>query len=134
MPIVYISKKLTKCQRNYSVVKKELLAILLAVRQFACYLSGESVIYCDHKPLTFMSKLSSRNSKLLRWSLELAPYNLLIKHVKGSNNCFADFLSRPGLLSSSKDENDACERQLLNSDGNFTSMNVNYTREESQIS
>ena len=131
MPIAYISKKLTKCQRNYSVVEKELLAILLAVRQFACYLSGETVIYSDHEPLTFMSKLSSRNSKLLRWSLELAPYNLLVKHIKGSNNCFADFLSRPGLFCSSKNENGQCERQLLNPDGDSTAMNV---KEESPIS
>ena len=134
MPIAYMSKKLTKCQRNYSVVEKELLAILLAVRQFACYLSGKTVIYSDNEPLTFMSKLSSRNNKLLRWFLELAPYNLFVKHIKGSNYCFADFLSRTGLLSSTKDEDDACERQLLNSDGNFTIMNVNDTREESQIS
>ena len=63
MPIANMSKKLTKYQRNYSVVEKE----LLAVRQFTCYLSGETVIYSDHRPLTFISKLSSRNSKLLRW-------------------------------------------------------------------
>ena len=118
-------------QRNYSVVEKELLAILLAVRQFACYLFGETVIYSDHEPLTFMSKLSSRISKLLRWSLELAPYNLLVKHIKGSNNYFADFLSRPGLFCSSKIENGQCERQLLNPDGDSTAMNV---KEESPIS
>ena len=130
MPIAYMSKKLTKCQRNYSVVEKELLAILLAVRQFACYLSGETVIYSDHEPLTFISKLSSRNSKLLRWSLELAPYKLIVKHIKSSNNCFADFLSRPGLFCSSKNEDGQCERQL-NLDGKSTAINV---KEESPIS
>ena len=78
-----------------------------------------------------MSKLSSRNSKLLRWSLQLAPYNLHVKHIKGSNNCFADFLSRLGLFCSSKNEDGQCKRQLLNPDGNSTAMNV---KEESPIS
>ena len=104
------------------------------MRQFACYLSGENLIYSDHEPLIFISKLSSLKSKLLRWSLELTPYSIIVKHIKGSNNCFADFLSRPGSRSSSKDEGNACKKQLLNSDGNFITFNVNYTRVESQIS
>ena len=103
------------------------------MKQFACYLSGQTVIYSDHKPLTFMSELSSWNSKLLRWFLELARYNLFVKYIQGFNNCVDDFLRKPGLLSSSRDEDNTCERQLLNSDGNFTSFNVNYSR-DSQIS
>jgi hypothetical protein len=95
--VCYMSRKLNECQCNYSLIEKELLAIVLAVRQFSNYLSFDTVVYSDHEPLAYMNKLTGRNCKLLRWSLELAPYNLKVKHIKGKNISFADFLSRPGL-------------------------------------
>jgi hypothetical protein len=97
-PVCYMSRKLSISQRNYSVVEKELLALVLAIRSFSSYLSSETVVFTDHEPLLYMHKLTPRNSKLLRWSLELSPYNLHIKHIQGSKNCFADFLSRPNIL------------------------------------
>lgn len=76
-----MSRKLSKCQRNYSVVEKQLFAIVLAVGQFSIYLSNKTIVFSDHEPLSYMNKLTSRKSKLLRWSLELAPCNLQIKHI-----------------------------------------------------
>ncbi|KAK4326574.1 hypothetical protein Pmani_002888 [Petrolisthes manimaculis] len=34
------------------------------------------------------------NQRLLRWSLTLQPYNLVIRHIKGTDNLIADALSR----------------------------------------
>ena len=44
-----MSRKLSKCQRNYSVVEKELLAIVLAVGQFSSYLPNKTIVFSDHE-------------------------------------------------------------------------------------
>lgn len=52
------------------------------------------MIYCDHNPLTFLTTLQNPNQRLMRWSLFLQPYNLEIRHIKGTENVVADALSR----------------------------------------
>lgn len=96
-PISYFSKKLNKYQRNYSTVEKEALALLLAVKFYDVYLSSSPfpiLVYTDHNPLCFVNRMKRDNQRLLRWSLTLQEYNLVINHVKGRDNIIADALSR----------------------------------------
>lgn len=89
-PISYFSKKFNSAQRNYSVVEKELLAIILALQFLSAYLppSGPVItVYTDHHPLQFFDKFT-------RWSLLLQEYNLDVRHVKRIHNVLADGLSR----------------------------------------
>ena len=94
LPVCFYSKKLTKCQCNYAITDKEGLALILAVRAFRIYLSGEVTVFTDHQALQYIHRNATKNQRLLRWSLELQPYNLNIKHIKGSDNVFADYISR----------------------------------------
>jgi len=94
-PVAYMSRKLNPAQVNYSTIEREALGIVLGVRTFRIYLSGSVTIFSDHQPLSFIGRMSVTNQRILRWSLELAPYDLVVKHIKGTANCFADFLSRP---------------------------------------
>lgn len=96
-PVSYYSKKFNRCQRNYSTIEKETLALVLALQHFEVYLgsaAGPVVVYTDHNPLTFLSKMKNKNQRLLRWSLFLQQFNLDIKHIKGKYNVIADSLSR----------------------------------------
>ena len=96
-PICYYSKKYVKYQRNYSIVEKEALALLLAVKFFDVYLSSSPFpiqVYTDHNPLCFVQRMKNDNQRLLRWSLTLQEYNLVVNHVKGKDNVIADTLSR----------------------------------------
>ena len=95
-PIAYHSAKFHKHQQAYSVVEKELLAIVSAIKKFECYLYGHQKlqVYTDHNPLTFLNRNKFSNQRLLRWSLFLQPYDLQLKHIKGSENKIADALSR----------------------------------------
>ena len=96
-PVCYYSKKFNQCQRNYSTIEKEALALVLALQHFEVYLgspAGTVVVYTDHNPLTFLNKMKNKNQRLLRWSLFLQQFNLEIQHIKGKNNIIADALSR----------------------------------------
>ena len=94
--IAYASKKLTKCQQNYCVTRKELLAVYTFVTQFRHYLLGrEFRIRTDHKSLTWMLNWDKPNSsQYCSWIAELEIYNFTIEHRKGSEHINADALSR----------------------------------------
>jgi hypothetical protein len=97
-PMCYFSRKFNDTQKNYSVRDREVLGLVLAVRAFRVYLtSGPVIVYTDHEPLKFIKSMATTNQRLLRWAIELQPYQLLIRHVKGSDNVVADYLSRPCL-------------------------------------
>ena len=95
-PICYYSKRLSPCQRRYSTVEKEAFALLMAVRVFRVYFGFTPVIvYSDHSPLQFIKRMAEHNDKLLRYSLELQQYNIVVKHRPGKQNVIPDILSRP---------------------------------------
>ena len=96
-PVSYFSKKFLKYQKNYSVVEKETLGLVLALEHFDVYLGSTPFkikVYTDHNPLTFLRTMKNKNQRLVRWSLALQEYNLEIQHIPGSENVVADALSR----------------------------------------
>ena len=96
-PVSYFSKKFLKYQKNYSVVEKETLGLVLALEHFDVYLGSTPFkikVYTDHNPLTFLKTMKNKNQRLVRWSLALQEYNLEIQHIPGSANVVADALSR----------------------------------------
>lgn len=96
-PVCYFSRKFDKHQLRYSTIEKETLALLLALQHFEVYVGGSShpvVVYTDHNPLVFLSRMYNQNQRLMRWSLIVQNYNLRILHKKGSENVMADALSR----------------------------------------
>ena len=95
--VAFYSRKFNRYQLNYSVIEKEALALILALQHFDVYLgSGLTplVVYTDHNPLTFLKSLQNPNQRLMRWALFLQPFNVEIRHIKGSANVMADALSR----------------------------------------
>ncbi len=91
------SKKFQRHQKSYSTIKKEALALILALNNFEVYIGGSSrpvTVYTDHNPLTFIHQMLNSNQRLMRWALFVQAFNLEIKHVAGKNNVLADALSR----------------------------------------
>ena len=81
----------------YATIEKEGLALVLALQHFEVYVSSglhPIVVYTDHNPLTFLGRMKANNQRILRWSLLLQEYNLIIKPVPGKENVIADALSR----------------------------------------
>lgn len=96
-PVSYFSRKFNKHQLGYSTVEKETLALLLALQHFEVYLASSVdpiMVYTDHNPLVFLSRMYNHNQRLMRWSLMVQGFNLKIEHKKGSKNLIADALSR----------------------------------------
>ena len=86
-PVAYASKKLNSCQKKYSTIEKECLAIIWAVQKFQTYLYGTKfIIETDHQPLACIRKSNVANGRIMRWALALQPYRFRIQIIKGSEN------------------------------------------------
>ena len=95
-PVAYFSRKLTKPQRNYTTLEKELLSIVETLIEYRVFLLGRKIfVFSDHRNLTFTKMQSQR---ALRWRLIAEEYNIVIVHRKGASNTAADALSRLPLM------------------------------------
>ena len=92
--VAYASRSLTQAERQYSVIERECLAVLYAVKQFRHYLLGRAfVLHTDHQPLKWLSA-QKMEGRLCRWALALQELDFTIKYRRGSSNANADALSR----------------------------------------
>ena len=96
-PVSYFSKKFNHNQRKYSTIEKEALAMLSALQHYEVYVGGSShttIVFTDHNPLTFLTKMRNHSQRLLRWYLIMQEYNVRVVHLPGKYNVIADTLSR----------------------------------------
>ena len=94
-PLMYISRKLLKHERNYATIEKEGLAIRWALGKLQYYLLGrEFTLMTDHAPLKWMVTHKSHNARITRWFLELQNFRFHVEHRPGRQNGNADALSR----------------------------------------
>ena len=93
--IAYASRTLTKPERQYSVIQRECLAVVYALKQFRHYLVGRSFnLVTDHAPLQWLSA-QKMEGLLCRWALALQEYDFQITYRKGSQNGNADAIPMP---------------------------------------
>ena len=94
-PVAYASRKLFPRETRYSVIEKECLAIVWALKFFHAYLYGRTFsIETDHQPLAWLHRMKNANARLTRWGLAAQPYSFVIKHRSESQNGNADGLLR----------------------------------------
>ena len=96
-PIAFSSYKRTPNQVKWSIVEKELFAIVKATTEtFRHYIYGapETIVHSDHQPLAYLHSITDLSPRLTRWSLLLSDLNLKTVHISGADNIVADSLSR----------------------------------------
>ncbi|CAM4641973.1 unnamed protein product [Lepidochelys kempii] len=94
-PVVFLSKKLSERESNWSVTEKECYAIVYALEKLRPYVWGRRFhLQTDHAALKWLHTIKETNKKLLRWSLALQDFDFDIQHISGASNKVADALSR----------------------------------------
>ena len=93
--IEYASRLFNKSEANYSVTRKELLAIVTFVEEFSYYLDKNPfIIRTDHSALTWFRDSKNLTGQLWRWWEILHPFQYTIEHRAGLKHGNADALSR----------------------------------------
>lgn len=93
--IGYASRTLSSVERRYSATERECLAIVYGCNHFRPYLEGVRFsIITDHKALRWLHTTKDLNSRLARWAMQIAAYDVDIQHRSGADNTNCDALSR----------------------------------------
>nr|GEX70458.1 DNA-directed DNA polymerase [Tanacetum cinerariifolium] len=81
--------------KNYTITKKELMAVVFALDKFRSYLVlTKTIIHTDHSALRHLFKKQDAKPHLIRWIMLLQEFNIEIKDKKGIENVAANHLSR----------------------------------------
>ena len=92
--ICFASKSLNPAQRNYPSIKRELLAIIFALRKFHHWIAGRKFkLYTDHQPLAHLFNAKDLNNMLSHWALIILQYDFEIFHRPGIHHVLEDALS-----------------------------------------
>ena len=83
-PIAYASRILNDAERNYSVIEKEVLAIVWACKHIVPHLIEPNInIYTDQRSLTQLFKIENPVSRITRWKFVLAEFDYTIHYKPG---------------------------------------------------
>ncbi|CAM5132485.1 unnamed protein product [Natator depressus] len=94
LPVVFLSKKLSERESNWSVSEKECYANVYALEKVHPYVWGRHFhLQTDHAALQWLHTTTGNNKKLIRWSLALQDFDFDIQHIPGASNKVADALS-----------------------------------------
>ena len=93
--IAYFSKSFSKTERRYCVTRKELFAIVSAIKHFHHHLYGaEFLVRTDHGALRWLLNFKHPEGQVARWLEFLGTYAFEIQHRAGKKHGNADALSR----------------------------------------
>ena len=94
-PIAFLSKKLNPAEKKYPVHEQELLAIILALKEWRHYLHGTKfTVVTDHHSLRWLKTQPSLSQRQTRWIEAIAEFDFHIEYQEGKKNVVADALSR----------------------------------------
>ncbi len=98
-PVAFFSRTLKPHERKHHAVEKEACSIIEACRKWHHYLAGKRfLLVTDQQAVSFMFSHQNhgkvKNSKILRWRIELSTLDFDIKYRPGPENVTADCLSR----------------------------------------
>ena len=93
-PVAFLLHTFTDTQQRWSTPEQEAYGIYFAIKKWNYYLQGADIIVKnDHKPLAWFLNGKNKNTKINRWGLELAFYNITFEWISGARNKAADCLS-----------------------------------------
>ena len=91
-PVAYWSRSLQPTQMKYKTTEKELLSIILCLKEYGKILySARIKLFTNHKNLTFRTNSVAR---IMRWRQTMEDYDIKLRYLPGDRNVLADCFSR----------------------------------------
>ena len=92
-PIAFASQKFTAIAFKWDAFKKEAYAAYFGVHYFSYYLRGKPfILETDHRNLLWIEK--SEVPIVVRWRVYMQSFIMYVRHIPGTQNRVADWLSR----------------------------------------
>ena len=82
-------------QINWACLTKEAYAIYMSIKKLTYYLDDADItLRNDHLPLKDVLAKNTLNSKVNNWAIEISPFRITLKYIKGIKNTLAETISR----------------------------------------
>ena len=80
---------------NWACLTKEAYAIYMSIKKLAYYLEDADItLRSDHLPLKKFLAKNTLNSKVNNWAIEISPFHITFKYIKGIKNTLANMMSQ----------------------------------------
>ena len=99
--VAYYSRKIILLELNYNIYNKELLGIVIVLKEQRVFLQGIEklfIVKIDYKNLIGFLIIKELNQRQVRQAEILIEYYFKIQYIKGIENIKADILSRKAKL------------------------------------
>jgi hypothetical protein len=96
-PVAFLSKTFSETERKYEIYDRELLGIIRVLKKWRHYIQGSghtTIVYSNHKNLTYFRTAQKLNDRQARWLLYLSGFDLKLIHLPGTKMVQSDALSR----------------------------------------
>ena len=94
-PITYMSGLFRGSQINWVCMTKEAYVIYMSIKKLTYYLEDADVtLRSDLLPLKKFLAKNTLNSKVDNWAIEISPFQITFKYIKGIKNTLADTMSK----------------------------------------
>jgi RNase H-like domain found in reverse transcriptase len=96
-PVAFLSKTFTETKSKYEIYNWELLGIIWALKEWRHYIQGSghmTIVYSDHKNLTYFQMAQKLNDQQARWPLYLSGFDPKLIHLPGTKMVQSDALFR----------------------------------------
>ena len=114
--VAYFSKTFNKAESRYCITRRELLAMVAAIKHFKYYLCGRPfTVRTDHSALQWLMSFREPEGQVARWFETLQSYVFTVVQRAGASHGNADALShRPCALGGCQycERREAREREL----------------------
>ena len=131
--IAYMSKTMNKSELQYCTTRKELLAVITALKHFHIYLIGQKVrLRTDNSAVSWIRTLKNPTGQVFRWLQYIETYDLSVTHRPGRSHGNSDALSRiPCKVCQRQEQNESKDTNDHNPDlHNEETMSINMTTVE----
>ena len=93
--IAYVSKSLEGSEQRYCTSRKELLAVVRALKHFKCYLYGQKItVQTDNSNVSWLQRSKDPVGQPARWIEVIDTYGITFQHRPGRKHGNADAFSR----------------------------------------
>ena len=88
-PVIYVSRKLSQAEQNYTNIEREALAIVFVVTRLKLFLLGRRfTLQTDHKPLKYLFAPyeeipKTASARITRWAIALMGFDFELKYTPG---------------------------------------------------
>ena len=94
-PITYMSGLFQGSQMNWACLTKEAYAIYMSIKKLAYYSEDADItLRSDHLPLKKFLAKNTLNYKVNTWAIEISPFCITFKYIKGIKNTLANTMSQ----------------------------------------